>query len=105
MSLFYAISDLFIFPTQYEPFGLVIIEAYVMGLDLLIPIENVGASEIIPQSDGIYYFHQDEEIHWDSFKKISLESKLSRRSVRMEHIKNYRWSASADKFYSIIKAS
>ena len=102
VNLFYQISDAFIFPTQYEPFGLVIIEAYVMGLDLVIPIDNVGASEIIPQSEGISYFYQNDDIRLDNFKKILLENKKARRLERLENIKKHSWISSADKFYSIL---
>jgi glycosyltransferase involved in cell wall biosynthesis len=104
VSLFYQIADLFIFPTQYEPFGLVIIEAYVMGLDLIIPVENVGASEIIQQSEGINFFHQGEEIQLKSLKKIPLEVKRQRRNERLEKIKKYSWQASSEKFFQILSA-
>ena len=102
VNLFYQLSDMFIFPTRYEPFGLVIIEAYVMGLDLLIPIEDVGASEIIPQSSGINFFHQNAEIKLLSLQKISHTEKASRRIDRLEKIKKYSWDISGDKFYSIL---
>jgi glycosyltransferase involved in cell wall biosynthesis len=102
VNLFYQIADIFIFPTRYEPFGLVIIEAYVMGLDLLIPIENVGASEIILQSDGINFFHQNSEIELQRLNKISFEERKTRRAERLFKIKKYSWEASADKFYSIL---
>lgn len=102
VSFFYQLADFFIFPTRYEPFGLVIIEAYVMGLDLLIPIENVGASEIIPPSDGIFLFHQSDEIHIQDLKKITIEQKKMRRVERLSKIKQYSWEVSGDKFYSIL---
>lgn len=105
VSLFYQIADTFIFPTRYEPFGLVIIEAYAMGLDLLIPIENVGASEIIPPGEGVQFFHQNDQIQLLSFKKISFENKQARRKDRLERIKNYNWQASADMFYKCLMES
>lgn len=98
ISKFYQIADAFIFPTSYEPFGLVIIEAYAMGLDLFIPIENVGASEIIPKIEGINFFHQEEILIIKNLNKISLETKKMRRIKRLEEIKKYSWNKSALKF-------
>ncbi len=102
VSLFYQLADLFIFPTQYEPFGLVIIEAYVMGMDLIIPIEDVGASEIIPAGAGIHYFHQKEEINLINIKPVSLEEKKLRRVERLKNISPYTWEKSGQKFYSLL---
>lgn len=50
---FYAASDAFVFPTMYEPFGLVILEALASGLPV-ITTRLSGASEII--SDGTQGF-------------------------------------------------
>jgi len=102
VSLFYQLADLFIFPTQYEPFGLVIIEAYVMGLDLIIPIENVGASEIIPAGAGVQYFHQNEEIKLLTINSVNLEEKELRRIERLKNISPYTWEKSGQKFYSLL---
>ena len=50
---YYAASDIFVFPTQYEPFGLVIIEAMAAGLPVIIS-KIAGAAEIIEdRKDGI----------------------------------------------------
>lgn len=105
VNLFYQLSDIFIFPTRYEPFGLVIVEAYVMGLDLVLPIENVGASEIIPKSEGINYFHQDEEIVIHELKILSFNEKSTRRSERLKNIEQYSWKSSGNKLYSILSES
>lgn len=102
VNLFYELSDLFIFPTKYEPFGLVIIEAYVMGMDLVVPSENVGASEIIPQSDGIYFINPKEEIKLPVPVKISIELRKERRIKRLKNIENYSWQNASKTFYSIL---
>lgn len=44
----YAASDIFVFPTQYEPFGLVITEAMASGLPVITSRE-AGASELIAE--------------------------------------------------------
>lgn len=50
---FYAASDIFVFPTMYEPFGLVILEAMASGLPVIIS-RLAGASDLI--EDGINGF-------------------------------------------------
>lgn len=50
---YYAASDIFVFPTMYEPFGNVHLEALASGLPV-ITTKNSGASEII--KDGVQGF-------------------------------------------------
>lgn len=102
VQLFYAVSDLFIFPTYYEPFGLVILEAYAMGLDLIIPKDNVGASEILEEDEGVHFFTQKEALPDLTFKKITSEQRLSRVESRIERLQKYSWKNAAQKFYSIL---
>lgn len=99
---FYNISDLFIFPTIYEPFGLVILEAYIMGIDLLIPRKNVGASEIIPMTEGIYFLDDSQKLPFLELKKISIEKRTTRRKERLTQIQNYTWEKSGEKFYDLL---
>lgn len=102
INLFYEISDLFLFPTYYEPFGLVVIEAYAMGLDLIIPRDNIGASEIIKELPGIYFYNQKENLPDYNFIKLTKEDKLSRRIKRLEELENISWEQGAQKFFSIL---
>lgn len=99
---FYDVSDLFIFPTYYEPFGLVIIEAYAMGLDIIIPKDNVGASEVIPETEGVYYYYQGHALpHWNPVK-ISRDQKINRRNDRINKLGNLTWEKNAQKFYELL---
>lgn len=99
---FYDISDLFIFPTYYEPFGLVIIEAYAMGLDLIIPKDNVGASEVIPELDGIYYYLQGHSLPKWLPTKITREQKIQRRADRLSRLGNLTWEKNAQIFFLLL---
>lgn len=100
---FYEVSDIFIFPTYYEPFGLVIIEAYAMGLDLIIPLDNVGASEILPTVEGIYFFNQGQKLPQINMKKLKLKDKIERRSERLNNLQAISWENSAQIFYRLLK--
>lgn len=50
ISEYYAASDVFVFPTSYEPFGLVITEAMASGLPV-VTTKTAGAAELI--TDGV----------------------------------------------------
>ena len=60
LPLFYSLADAFVFASLYEPFGLVILEAAAMGLELYISRENVGAVELLEGVEGINVFN-----NWD----------------------------------------
>jgi hypothetical protein len=102
INLFYELSDFFIFPTRYEPFGLVIIEAYIMGLDIIVPNVNVGASEIIPVSEGVYFIDQNNDFTMPELKKNSISTKKERREIRQKNIEIYNWKNASKKFQSIL---
>jgi len=101
--MFYNLADVFLFPTYYEPFGLVILEAYSMGIDIVIPKENVGASEVIDSGEGVHFISQTDEIHLPNFSKISFEQRENRRKKRLNTILKNDWTQNANKFYSMLE--
>ncbi len=52
---FYALADVFVFPTLYEPFGLVLFEAMATGLVIVTRREQVGASELLAELPEVYF--------------------------------------------------
>ncbi len=67
---YYAAADMFVFPTMYEPFGNVHLEALASGLPV-ITTKNSGASEII--KDGIHGFVvQEPEDYISIAEKITI---------------------------------
>ncbi|MEN2986546.1 MAG: glycosyltransferase family 4 protein [Thermodesulfovibrionaceae bacterium] len=57
---FYSASDLFVFPTIYEPFGLVVLEAMAAGLPV-ITTKLSGASEIILNGENGFVVDRPED--------------------------------------------
>jgi glycosyltransferase involved in cell wall biosynthesis len=106
VKLFYEMADCFIFPTKYEPFGLVIIEAYAMGLDIFVTKEQVGATEILTLDDGLFIIQPDTPSHLilSNYepKKITREVKELRIKKRLETLKNYTWKNAGQKFQSML---
>lgn len=88
---FYAISDAFIFPTIYEPFGLVLFEAMAMGLTIFTNKNEVGASELLKGLPDIY-FVDDENFVFKGVEKKSFESKKSLVEQRMAGLKDVSWN-------------
>lgn len=89
---YYEISDSFLFPTIYEPFGMVLIEAAVKGLDIYTLRENVGASEVLSGIDGINIHDSiDDFILPTKFRKISLATKQRRIKERLSKLEKYNW--------------
>lgn len=95
--LFYELADAFIFPTQYEPFGLVIHEAFAMGLDVFVTEKEVGATELIKNQDAVYMIENlNPELL--KIKVLSYQDKTKRREERLKLLQHYSWKNSSLKF-------
>ncbi len=67
---YYAAADLFVFPTMYEPFGNVHLEALASGLPV-ITTANSGAAEIITDGEHGFVIRDPEDIS-DISRKIGI---------------------------------
>lgn len=94
IELFYQLSDYFIFPTNYEPFGLVIAEAAAMGNIVLTLRKNVGASEILGDLPSVI-FTDIEEFDFKKSQPLTLEKRLKNASLVRERLGLYSWTKPA----------
>jgi glycosyltransferase involved in cell wall biosynthesis len=101
--LFYALADCFIFPTLYEPFGLVILEACAMGLDVHVTRRNVGASELLEGLDGVYLYDDPATLDLSQIRVLSTKEKSRFRDQRLERLKKHSWKIAAEKFKFLLE--
>lgn len=103
IDLFYLISDAFILPTIYEPFGLVLLEAAAMGLPIYTNFNNVGASELLYQMKEVYFLDKENShsrLH--KVSKLSLQERISLREARMPILKQHDWDNAGVLFDQIL---
>ncbi len=100
---FYAISDYFIFPTKYEPFGLVLLEAYAMGCEILTNLDEVGASELIKNEKGVYFFDREKLKVENFLEKKEISSRFELSKQRVEGLSGKEWSERAIEFQMVLK--
>ncbi|GAB4416123.1 MAG: glycosyltransferase family 4 protein [Bacteriovoracaceae bacterium] len=105
LPLFYSLADVFIFPTIYEPFGLVIIEAALMGLQVLVTREEVGASEVLNNLEGIHIFSQTDPIPLQEITMISPDVRMRWRQERLSKLGPHNWSRASQKMFELIQKS
>lgn len=75
----YGLADFFVFPSRYEPFGLVILEALAAGLPV-ITSRSAGGSEIIDDSCGYILDESDDRLALGAaIKRLSTDEDLRRR--------------------------
>lgn len=92
----YALSDIFIFPTIYEPFGLVLFEAMAMGLTIITNRKNVGASELLESLPEVY-FCDDEHFLLPTIRIKTFEEKWQLRIERLKKLDTISWENSSNK--------
>ncbi|MFX3689221.1 MAG: glycosyltransferase family 4 protein [Peredibacter sp.] len=90
---FYQACDLFLFPTLFEPFGLVIMEAAMCGMRILVSKRHVGATELLEGSEGIDTIDPKDPHHqWiDSPQILQSEERLKFSTQRKESLSQLSW--------------
>jgi hypothetical protein len=73
-----------------------------MGLEIIVPNQNVGASEIIKDSIGVHLHRQDESLPVIKFKKISIDERNKRINQRRQEVSGLNWEDQAIKFQSML---
>jgi len=77
---FYAAGDAFVFPSVYEPFGLVIIEAMASGLPV-ITAQSVGAAEIIENGVNGILVEKSYDVETLAQKMLEIEKNSALRNT------------------------
>lgn len=101
MQQYYGASDLFVFPTHYEPFGLVITEAMAAGLPV-ITTSVAGAAELVNPLNGLILKHTTPTEIAGNINHIldnDLENEMS--IAARETAEEYNWSNQAEKILEI----
>ncbi len=102
---FYSLADQFLFPTLYEPFGLVIIEAAIMGLEVYTLKNEVGAVELLVGLPHINVADRIDNFDIPKPRLLSIEEKLQLREERLKRLTDYSWSETGKSFYRLLNSS
>jgi glycosyltransferase involved in cell wall biosynthesis len=100
---FYNLADIFVFPTHFEPFGLVVIEAAACGLEVYVSKEMVGASELLQGLPGVHLIDQNH-FELDTPRILDLNLRREFREARMKRLSTYDWRQCADIWWEHINS-
>lgn len=105
---FYLLADAFIFPTHYEPFGLVVTEAVASGTQVFVTADRVGASEIINDLPGIHFISTNDESSnlkekLGGIEKLSCPQRLQWAAQRQKQLSHYTWELCEEQWWNLIK--
>jgi len=104
---YFASADLFVFPTLYEPFGLVILEALAAGLPV-ITSRCAGAAEVVDNGKNGFLLDDPKDFK-DISDKINmvLESGLieSMGIAARKKAENYKWGNTAKEMLKVLESA
>ncbi len=87
---FYALSDVFIFPSMYETFGLVLFEAMAMGLTVITNRSQIGASELLEGLPDVHFCDRPG-FHFPIVTSRSPEERRRLREERLQRVGDVSW--------------
>jgi len=103
---YFAAADAFVFPTRYEPFGLVITEAMASGLPA-ITTKLSGAAELIEDGkDGLLMDDPEDVVTLKSYMiRLADDSALRSRmgAAARSKIEQYTWDRTADVMMEVLE--
>jgi glycosyltransferase involved in cell wall biosynthesis len=102
----YKVCDLFLLPTRYEIFGMVLLEAMYFGLPVVTTF-NGGSSTVMDEPEsGIVIDRLDEKLWTQGIRKVLDDEELRQRIIANAHRKiaeEYTWDALAEKFLAVYR--
>jgi len=103
---YFAAADVFVFPTRYEPFGLVITEAMASGLPV-ITSKDAGAAELIEDGKDGLLIEDPEDSRKIAGLIVSLADDASLRQrlgIAARHkVEQYTWDKTADIMLEVLQ--
>lgn len=101
----YACADVFLLPTNYEIFGMVMLEAMYFGVPVFTTY-NGGSSILISGNNGVVIEEKDP-VEWASkvMKVLNDQQRADKMSMNAKRMieKDYTWDALADKFLDVYR--
>ncbi len=93
----YAVADLCIIPSIYEPFGLVALEAMASGC-VCIVADTGGLREIVPETAGLRFTARDPQALRVAVERALTDADLRAELVEeaREHVRRFDWDEIAD---------
>lgn len=105
MKAVYEISDIFLLPTRYEIFGMVLLEAMFFGLPT-ITTYNGGSSTLMTKDNGVIIPELDSELWCEKIVDLICSQDQYWRLSTEAHktiVNHYTWDVLADKFLEVYK--
>lgn len=103
-SLYFPKADIFLFPSLYEPFGLVVTEAVSFGLAVVASSE-CGALELWPNRPEVLKLSvQDSNAKWaEALRLLIQDGKLRSEVVRQAQVSvgAWNWDLAADRYHEV----
>ncbi len=105
---FYLIADAFIFPTHYEPFGLVVTEAVASGTQVFVAANRVGASEIVKGLPGVHFIEENLDYslkaELSKIKRLDDKTRITWANQRREKLSQYTWELCEKGWWQILNS-